>query len=197
MQFTETQTYQNLARGFAGESQAGMRYQIAARKAGQDGWKILADNIRSIAKNETNHARTFFEFMLKNGGERDNVAIEAGYPFHGEDLTESLRLAAHDEKEEVEIYSGFAEIAEKEGFPDIAKRFELIAQIEHNHHIVFDYLYHALKEGTLYKNETPMLWICSECGYMHTATEAWKVCPVCHQPQGYVELHIPFQKEKR
>ena len=33
MQFEDTATYVNLARSFAGESQAGMRYQLAARMA--------------------------------------------------------------------------------------------------------------------------------------------------------------------
>ena len=33
MQFDETKTYKNLARSFAGESQAGMRYQLIARAA--------------------------------------------------------------------------------------------------------------------------------------------------------------------
>ena len=36
-------------------------------------------------------------------------------------------------------------------------------------------------------------WICSECGYMHVATEAWKVCPLCKAEQGYVDLHLPFE----
>ena len=36
MQFHETQTYQNLARAFAGECQAGMRYQMIAKLAMQE-----------------------------------------------------------------------------------------------------------------------------------------------------------------
>ncbi|MDE5943603.1 MAG: hypothetical protein K2H30_05280, partial [Clostridia bacterium] len=47
-----------------------------------------------------------------------------------------------------------------------------------------------------FSNESPILYICSECGYMHTSTKAWDVCPLCKASQGEVELHIPFQKEK-
>lgn len=197
MQFDKTETYLNLARSFAGESQAGMRYQFTAQLAMQQGYKILADNIRSIAKNETNHAKVFFDYLLKYAGSTDNIDINAGYPFHAGDLQENLRLAAVDEREEEKrIYPTFAKIAREEGYEDIARSFESISAIEGNHRIVFNYLYEAIKNGTLYKNESPILWVCSECGYMHTAKEAWNICPVCRKSQGYVELHIPFNKEK-
>ena len=42
MQFEKTQTFKNLARSFAGESQAGMRYQLIAKQAMQEGYKSLA-----------------------------------------------------------------------------------------------------------------------------------------------------------
>lgn len=68
MQFDETKTYVNLARSFAGESQAGMRYQLAARLATQQGYATLAETIRTLAKNETVHARRF----LKNFQSAEN-----------------------------------------------------------------------------------------------------------------------------
>ena len=61
MEFQKSQTFINLARSFAGECQAGMRYQLIARQATKEGFVTLADTIRTIAKNETNHARVFFE----------------------------------------------------------------------------------------------------------------------------------------
>lgn len=197
MQFTKTRTYLNLARAFAGESQAGMRYQLTAQLAQQQGYKILADTIRAIAKNETNHAKIFFDHMIQKGGSMDNVNIDAGYPFHAGDLVENLRLSALDENQETTIvYPDFAKIALEEGYPDIADSFTKIAEIESNHKLVFDYLYDGMKNGTLYKNDSPVLWVCSECGHMHVSTEAWNICPVCKQSQGYVELHLPTQKEK-
>jgi len=66
MEFTKTQTFYNLARSFAGECQAGMRYQLTAKMAQAQGLKVLADTISTIAKNETYHAKTFFEALLKN-----------------------------------------------------------------------------------------------------------------------------------
>ncbi len=196
MEFTKTQTFYNLARSFAGECQAGMRYQLTAKMAQAQGLKVLADTIRTIAKNETYHAKTFFEALLKNAGSQDDIHIDASYPFHSGTLEENLRFAASDEKSEHEtIYPGFAKIARDEGFEQIAFKFEQVAKVENNHMIIFNYLYEAFKDGSLYRAERPMLWICGECGYMHTSKEAFTVCPLCGAPQGEVELHLPFKKE--
>ncbi len=196
MQFCETQTYLNLARSFAGESQAGMRYQLIAREATAQGYIALADEIKTLAKNETVHARRFFEELTKRGGEAiDNIDIDAGYPFHTGDLVEMLRLAAEDERAEHErIYPAFAKIAKEEGFADIAGLFTMIATVEKHHEQIFSYLHEAMESGNLYKNESPILYICKECGHKQTLKEAWDVCPLCKSSQGFVALHIPYEK---
>lgn len=197
MHFDETLTYKNLARSFAGESQAGMRYQLIAQAAEEQGYTQLANVIKTIAKNETVHARRFFEELTKRGEKLDNIDLDAGYPFHTGDLQENLRLAADDERAEHDrIYPAFAKDAENEGFKEIAALFRLVANVEKRHEQVFDYLHEAFESGNLYKNESPILYICAECGYMHTATEAWDVCPLCKESQGEVYLHIPYEKEK-
>ena len=194
MEFAKTETYKNLARSFAGECQAGMRYQMIAKLAMQEKLKTLADAIRTIAKNETVHATQFFNKMIQKAGSRDNVEFDAGYPFHAGTLAEGLRFAAMDEKSETEeIYPAFAQTAKKEGFEDVAALYTMIADVEAHHQKVFRYLHDAVKNGTLYKSETPTLWICSECGFMHVGEEAWKVCPLCKAEQGYVDLHLPFE----
>ena len=197
MQFDDTQTYLNLARGFAGESQAGMRYQLIAREATNQGYISLADEICAIAKNETVHARRFFEELTKRGAKLDNIVLDAGYPFHTGDLCQCLNLAAQDENSEhAEIYPAFAKIAESEGFSDVSALFNMIARVERRHEQIFNYLYNAMKEDTLYKNNSPILYVCKECGYMHTSTEAWDICPLCKSSQGYIALNLPYGKEK-
>ena len=194
MQFENTETFKNLARSFAGECQAGMRYQMIAKLAMNEKLKTLADAVRTIAKNETLHATQFFNKIIEKTGSRDNIEFDAGYPFHAGTLVEGLKFAATDEKNEAEdIYPEFARIAEKEGFEDVAKLYKLVAAVEGQHKIIFQYLSDGVREGTLYKSEHPMLWICSECGYMHVGTEAWKVCPLCKAGQGYVDLHLPYE----
>ena len=113
MQFEKTLTCRNLAASFAGECQAGMRYQMIARAAMQQGCEELAGTIKTIAKNETVHARKFFEVLTKHGGtDMDNIEICSGYPFHTGDIGRALRLAAVDERSEHrKIYPAFAETA--------------------------------------------------------------------------------------
>lgn len=194
MQFENTETFKNLARSFAGECQAGMRYQMIAKLAMKENLKTLADAVRTIAKNETLHATQFFNKIIEKTGSRENITFEAGYPFHMGTLAESLKFAATDEKNETEdIYPEFALIAQKEGFEDVAALYKLVAAVEEHHKIVFQYLHDGVRNGTLYKSESPILWICSECGHMHVATEAWKICPLCKAGQGYVDLHLPFE----
>ncbi len=194
MQFENTETFKNLARAFAGECQAGMRYQMVAKLAMKEKLKTLADAVRTIAKNETLHATQFFNKIIEKTSSRENIVIDAGYPFHMGTLAESLKFSAMDEKSETEdIYPAFAVTAKEEGFEDVAALFKLVAEVEAHHKIVFQYLHDGVRNGTLYKSEKPVLWICSECGHMHVATEAWKVCPLCKAEQGYVDLHLPFE----
>lgn len=196
MEFQNSQTFINLARSFAGESQAGMRYQLIAKQATAEGYAVLADNIRTIAKNETYHAKTFFNTILQNAGSIDNVDSQnAGYPFHFGTLEENLKFAAEDERAEFEeIYAAFANVAKEEGFPDVAAIYNMVVGVEKEHNIIFKYLHEAFKTNTLYKSEKPTLWICSECGYRVTSKEAWHICPLCKASQGYVEIHLPFEK---
>ena len=194
MKFENTETFKNLARSFAGECQAGMRYQMIAKLAMKEGFKTLADTVRTIAKNETLHATQFFNQLFEKTGSRENVTFEAGYPFHAGTLEEGLKFAATDEKNETEeIYPNFSKIAKEEGFEDIAALYKMVADVEEHHKIVFQYLHDAVRKGTLYKSDSPLLWVCSECGHTHVATQAWKVCPLCKSEQGYVELHLPFE----
>ena len=194
MQFENTETFKNLARAFAGECQAGMRYQMVAKLAMKEKLKTLADAVRTIAKNETLHATQFFNKIIEKTGSKENIVLDAGYPFHIGTLEESLKFSAMDEKNETEdIYPAFAITAKEEGFEDVAGLFKLVAEVEAQHKIVFQYLHDGVRNGTLYKSEKPVLWICSECGHMHVATEAWKICPLCKSEQGYVELHLPFE----
>ena len=119
----------------------------------------------------------------------------AGYPFHFGTLEENLKFAAEDERAEFEeIYAAFANVAKEEGFPDVASIYNMVVGVEKEHNIIFKYLHEAFKTNTLYKSEKPTLWICSECGYRVTSKEAWHICPLCKASQGYVEIHLPFEK---
>lgn len=193
----DSETFLNLARAYAGECQAGMRYQFMAQQAMERELYQLADAIKEIAKNETVHARAFYDEIVTPYPKDLKIGWEGDYPFYLSSLEENLKFASHGEREEHEVvYRSFSETAKKEGYDKIAALFSRIGEIEKNHEIVFSYLATALSDGTLYMAQHPVVWRCSECGYLHTAKEAWKTCPVCGKVQGYVKLFLPFEGEK-
>ena len=127
MELKGSQTEKNLLAAFAGESQARMRYTFFASVAKKEGYEQISAIFNETAGNEKEHAELFFKH-LKGGV----VEITASYPA-GEIKTtlENLKAAAEGERLEWEtLYPKFAEIAEKEGFEDIAQTFRGVAKVE-------------------------------------------------------------------
>ena len=192
MELQNSQTLINLARSFAGESQAGLRYQIIAEMCNKQGFKCLQDSIKEIAKNEVEHAKLFYDIISDNNANAANVKIEAGFPFNGKTIEEGLKFSFEQEKSEADIiYPSFSEIAKSEGFFEIAEKFLAVAEIERHHEGKFKYLYENFKNGTLYKASKPTIWECSACGHIETLNCAWNICPVCGASQGYCKLLLP------
>ena len=73
------ETILNLARSFAGESQARERYWIYAQVARKEGYEWIARVFEETADNEAVHAEEFLERMQKLGGCADNTNITATY----------------------------------------------------------------------------------------------------------------------
>ena len=190
MKLNGTQTYLNLARAYASECQAKTRYEFVEYGARYNDYKNIADIIDEIVYQEFNHARMFYTFIQKGQDEQiDNIDICAGFPFREKwDLEENLRLASLDEEKEAEVYEKFAITAEKEGFPEIAKLFRDVKQVEEYHRQIFLELYEQFKNKTLYKKDHPVTWICADCGYMTTSEEAWDECPLCKAKRGSIKL---------
>lgn len=190
MDFNESKTKTNLARAFAGECQAGARYQFIAQKAMQEQKKNVQMLFKELAKNEMAHAKRFWDLIAKHSGDvQENIEIKAGYPFEDGELMELIRYASNNEKSEsTTIYPSFSKIAEDEGFKDVAQAFKLVAQVENDHFMVIDALYNKLKSTDLYKCTTPQEWKCSQCGYVETNKHAFETCPLCMKTQDYIDL---------
>ena len=57
MDFKKSQTVRNLARSFAAESQAGLRYQLIVDMCQAQGYQAMANEIKVLAKNEVAQPR--------------------------------------------------------------------------------------------------------------------------------------------
>ena len=193
MKLLNSKTYFNLAKSYAGECQAHVKYKFIEYGARKEGYTALAEVIDKIVYNEFNHARMFYTYIQKASDKTiENIEICGGYPFKEKwDLIENLRLASEDEKRESdEIYAEFEKTAREEGFEDIANLYKRIRQVENCHSLMLQDLYNQMSTGTLYKKDEPVKWKCGGCGYEETSREAFKVCPICEAKQGVVLLKL-------
>ena len=190
--FEQSQTYKNLARAFAGECQAGARYQFLASTCEQNQLYFLKTLLKKLAKNEMTHAQLFYDYITQNSAQTvRNIEICAGYPFKKGTLEETFMFAMEDEKSEAEnIYPSFAKVAQDEGFSEIANTFSMVAEVEKTHKNQLEQIWLKLKENKLYKCERECCWKCDECGHIEHSKLAWETCPLCKQAQGYAEIPL-------
>ena len=180
-----TQTEKNLLTAFAGESQARNRYTYFSGAAKKEGYVLIADMFNETADQEKEHAKRFFKFL--EGGE---LEVTAAFPAGKIGTTaENLKAAAGGENYEwTTMYPEFADIAEKEGFNDVAAVFRAIVVAEKRHEERYLNLLKLVEEQTAFKRDTTVMWRCRNCGYIHEGTTALKKCPACDHPQAHFEV---------
>lgn len=175
MELKGSQTEKNLMTAFAGESQARNKYTYYASKAKKDGYEQIAEIFEESANNEKEHAKIWFK-LLHNGAVPSTI--------------ENLQDAANGENYEwTDMYAGFAKVAKKEGFEEIAKLFEEVGKIERQHEKRFLKLLENVKEGVVFSKDGDRIWKCRNCGHIVIGKQAPEVCPVCAHPQSYFEIN--------
>jgi rubrerythrin len=179
-----TQTEKNLLMSFAGESQARSRYKFFASVAKKEGFEQISAIFAETAEQEKEHAERFFKFL--EGGA---VEITASYPAGVIATTkENLAAAAAGENEEwTELYPTFGDIAEKEGFPEIAVAYRMIAKVEAEHEKRYRKLLDNVEKGKVFEKDEEIFWQCRNCGFVIKSKKAPMKCPACLHPQAYFE----------
>ena len=183
-------TLENLAKAFVGESQARNRYTFYASIARKEGYEQIAEIFSITAENEKEHAETLFkllnELMEKAGRKLEKIKIDTVVPTTLGSTVDNLKAAiAGEHYEYTEMYPEFADVAEKEGLPDIAKRLRAIAEAERHHEERYKKLLKEVEAGTVFKKDKDVWWVCMECGYVHYGREPPEECPSCKHPRSY------------
>lgn len=179
-----TETEKNLLKSFAGESQARNRYTYFASVAKKEGFELISNIFTETSNHEKEHAKRMFKYL--EGG---MLEITASYPAGKIGTTvENLGEAAQGEHEEwSELYPGFADVAEKEGFKEIALMYRKISVSEKYHEERYRKLIERLNDETMFKNGAPTKWRCLNCGFTHEGPHALGMCPACLHPQAHFE----------
>lgn len=171
--YSGTQTEKNLMEAFSGESQARNKYTYFASKAKKEGFEQIAALFQKTADNEKEHAKMWFKEL--NGLS---------------DTAENLLNAAEGENYEwTDMYSGFAETAEKEGFSELAAKFRMVAAIEKQHEERYRALLKNVETAQVFEKSEVKVWECRNCGHIVVGTKAPEICPVCAHPKAYFEIH--------
>ena len=171
--YSGTKTEQNLIKAFEGESVARAKYAYFASVAKKEGYEQMADIFLKTAENEFEHGKIWFKEL---NGISDSTA-------------ENLSMAADGENYEWnDMYQGFAQTAEEEGFPELAKKFRLIAAVEKHHEQRYRALLHNIETAEVFEKSEVKIWECRNCGNIIIGTKAPEKCPACDHPQSFFEV---------
>jgi desulfoferrodoxin-like iron-binding protein len=175
---TSNLTMVNLAKAFAGESQARNKYEYFAKVAIKEGYRDIAEHFQRAANNEKTHAK--LELTLKN-------RMASGSENSFSNTKENLQAAIDGESyENVTMYPNFAKIAKDEGEKEAARLFDGIGKIEVEHENMFKMLLERLEaDAEFVSDDENEAWICEVCGHVHYGKKAPKKCPVCKHPEEF------------
>ena len=167
-----TQTEKNLQTAFAGESQARNKYTYFASVAKKEGYEQIKAIFEETAENEKEHAKMWAKELGLIGSTKENLTAAA----QGENY------------EWTEMYKEFAEVAEKEGFKEVAAKFRMVASVEKAHEERYAKLLENVETMKVFEKLDVVVWKCRNCGYIYIGTKAPEVCPCCAHPQSYFEV---------
>lgn len=171
--YSGTKTEKNLQAAFAGESMARSKYTYFAKVAKKNGYEQIADIFLKTADNEKEHAKLWCRAL---GGISEDTA------------TNLLHAAEGENYEWTDMYNTFAQDAEDEGFPELAKQFRDVAEIEKHHEERYRALLKNVEAMEVFNKSGVTVWECRNCGHIAIGTSAPEVCPVCFHKQSYFEV---------
>ena len=173
MELKNSKTAKNIMTALSAECMAKVKYDFYAERAHGDGYEEIAEVFNLTSDNEFAHAKVLFRMFVGKGS----------------DTLANLKDASKGENfEGSEMYPTFAEVAEDEGFTDIANTFRLLANIEIAHRQRYDALASNIEKGTVFEKPEEVEWLCLNCGHTQKGTSAPQKCPTCNHPQSYFKV---------
>ncbi|MDO4378188.1 MAG: rubrerythrin family protein [Erysipelotrichia bacterium] len=168
-----TKTEKNLQTAFAGESEARNKYTYFASAAKKEGYEQIAALFLKTAENEKEHAKMWLKELEGIGNTAENLT----------------QAAAGENYEWTDMYDRFAKEADEEGFPQLAKKFRMVGEIEKHHEERYRALLRNVETKKVFEKAEITVWECRNCGHIVVGKKAPGVCPVCAHPQSYFEVN--------
>ncbi len=195
--FASDRTCRNLCSVALGEYSAQRLYLRCAQLMDSANLHVIAHAFRFTAAQEKEHADVFCGLIAAHGGFPPTLPEEVPPPLPAEPEN-LLRAAIQSEQDESAIlYPCHALVALEEGYPRIASAFQRIAETELHHMKRFHQYLAALEEGSLFRDEAKVSWVCLACGQLHAGQEPPHACSACERNRGHFirSSHYPFLVE--
>ena len=138
MRLKGSRTEDALRKAFAREVNVDSVYTYFAKAARQAGLDQIADIFSATAQNEAEHAEHEFKFLGGLGTTEENLKLTIG----------------REHEEATKLYPEAAQIAEEEGFSEIADFFRRMGEVEKRHEETFKQLIEAWHEKKELKGKT-------------------------------------------
>ena len=169
-----------------------------------DGWlkdvfcSMLKEDAEDAFMTDAKVATLLAPFYLKNSLYFDidslptfiknNIHIVKDYcdEFRSKENLESAIKGEHEEW--AVLYAEAEKIAREEGFEDVAETFHHVINSEQHHYNRYKKLLDNIKNDTVFKKTSEVVWMCRECGYLYKGKSAPQKCPNCHHPQAYFQI---------
>lgn len=184
-EFSKTTTAKHLMRAFAIETQMIQKYLWFAKVATKEGYQQIAAIFTETAEQKKSHTKTMFRFL-------EGCELEVTTTFKAEPINttpENLKTAYMAEYEQHEIlFAEYEQTAWSEEFKQIATKLKLFRQIKKFYAQRFEKLAANIENGTVFKKDKKVKWICRKCGLIYESDRALKNCPGCEHPQAYFEI---------
>ncbi len=185
------ETITNLAKAFAGESQARNRYTMYASIAKKEGYEQVAAVFAETAEQEREHASILYKLLIAlNDGKEPALHIETDVSLVRGTTLENLKAAMEGEIYEWgTMYPEFAETAIKEGHREIAAKFKGLIVAETHHAERYAKLLELVELG-FFKREEEITWVCRECGHVHKGKQPPLECPLCGHAKSFFQKKL-------
>ncbi|NQS90015.1 rubrerythrin family protein, partial [Patescibacteria group bacterium] len=129
------------------------------------------------------------ELKKRSNEDLNEIKVESAAPTILGNTVDNLKVAiAGENYEYTQMYPEFADIAEKEGFLEIAQRLRAIAKAEQHHEGRYKKLLKEVEGNTVFRKDKKVYWVCRKCGYVHEGERPPEKCPSCAHPKNYFEI---------
>lgn len=173
MKLKGSETEKNLKKALQGEALAHLKYQFYKSKLSNIS-KEIENELNEIVHNEKEHGKIWFK-LLNNNEIPDDII----------NLLDAIKGETYEAKD---MYPKFGDIAEEEGFNDIALLFREVGKIENEHSEKFNEILTNLEKNSLFEHNEIKEWKCLNCGYVYNGTSALEECPICKHPKKYFSI---------